>query len=538
MVFILQRYIFREVFKVFVPAVVALTLMMSLGSVLRPVQEYGVGPQQVVHLMGYFLPITLTFVLPMAALFATSMVYGRFASDNELDACKASGISLLTLVYPGLALAIMVAIANLILSFHVMPAFVHLAEKSLKADAKQILFRNIQRRGYYELPPDGRYRIYADRADLQNNMLSGVIIVELKGQGIEKIITSERAGVHFNPHKRFNEVRITPYNTYQMAAGDGGSFFVEQMSLTTEFGSLLRDNIKFKKVDEMKKIRAEPMRFYPVEKLARQVYAQFTTEILAEDIAGEIVSAPNGLYKLRSDEKIVEFTADGCSVRGERQIGLSGKVVVTESDAAGKRPLRTLRCTRAMLHIEGDELAPTLTMELYNAAWRLALPGGDGLEGLTQRHIIRGLILPEAVTDKFKCADVLESIEAASIASALRAGPSSKLTGLQDTLARKIQRTFVEIKAEMHTRLVFGIGCVSLTLIGLGLGIILKGGHLLSAFGASSAPAAVLIVCIMMGKNITKNPGAHAGSGIILMWAALVFLSVLAAVIIVRLLKN
>ena len=68
----------------------------------------------------------------MAALFAASLVYGRFASDNELDACRASGISLLTLVYPGLVLAILVAIANLILSFYVTPAFVQRAEKSLE----------------------------------------------------------------------------------------------------------------------------------------------------------------------------------------------------------------------------------------------------------------------------------------------------------------------------------------------------------------------------------------------------------------------
>ena len=79
MVFTLHRYIFREVFKVFVLAVVALTLMMSLGLILQPVQEYGVGPRQVLHLMGYFLPITLTFVLPIAARFATALVYGRFA---------------------------------------------------------------------------------------------------------------------------------------------------------------------------------------------------------------------------------------------------------------------------------------------------------------------------------------------------------------------------------------------------------------------------------------------------------------------------
>jgi len=132
MVFTLHRYIFRELLRVFVLAAVALTVMLSLGSILRPVQEYGVGPRQVIHLMGYFLPITLTFILPMAALFAGALVYGRLTSDNELDACRASGISLLTLVYPGFVLAIIVAIANLLLSFHVMPTFVRLAEKSLK----------------------------------------------------------------------------------------------------------------------------------------------------------------------------------------------------------------------------------------------------------------------------------------------------------------------------------------------------------------------------------------------------------------------
>src|SRR5271157_2057516 len=106
MVFTLHRYIFREVIKVFILATVALTLMMSLGSILRPVQEFGVGPAQVLRLMIYFLPVTLTFVLPMAALFATTLVYGRLANDNEIDACKASGISAFTLVYPGFILAV------------------------------------------------------------------------------------------------------------------------------------------------------------------------------------------------------------------------------------------------------------------------------------------------------------------------------------------------------------------------------------------------------------------------------------------------
>ena len=142
--------------KVFILATVALTLMMSLGSILRPVQEFGVGPGQVLRPYDLFPPCYPHLCPAYGRLFATTLVYGRLANDNELDACKASGISVLTLVYPGLILAIIVATANLLLSFYVMPAFVHQAEKSLKNDARQILFRNIQRKGYYSLPPDGR----------------------------------------------------------------------------------------------------------------------------------------------------------------------------------------------------------------------------------------------------------------------------------------------------------------------------------------------------------------------------------------------
>jgi len=539
MVFTLHRYIFRELLKVFVPTTIALTLILSLGSILRPVQEYGVGPRQVVHLMGYFLPIVLTFVLPMAALFAAALVYGRFASDNELDACRASGISLLTLVYPGVALAIIVAIANLILSFHVVPIFVHRAERSLKANAKQILFRNIQRKGYYKLPPKGQYLIYADQAYPQQNMLAGVVVTELKNNKIKKIITAESTRIDFDPQERFNEVQITASNTHQIGAEGEGWFDVGGLSLRMEFGSLLGDDIKFKKIGEMKKIRDVDLTlFYPIAKLARDTYSQFTVELLAEDIADKITDEPNSFYKLHSSEKFIDFTASRCSAGEGKEIELSDDVVVVEYDAAGKQRLRTLQCEKASLHLEGDELAPTLTMELDNPKWHKM----EGAEGLAMGWLrIRGLIIPKAVRDvanKFATENGLDAKKLVSESSVLQKGPSSKLRGLQDELQTEIQNTLAEIEAEIHTRLVFGIGCVSLIMIGIGLGIILRDGHLLSAFGASSVPAAVLVVCIMMGKNITKNPKVQTGSGILLMWGGLVFLSLVAIVMYRRLLKN
>jgi lipopolysaccharide export LptBFGC system permease protein LptF len=546
MLFTLHRYIFRELLRVFLLAAVALALILSLGSILQPIQEYGVGPRQVVHLMAYFLPITLTFVLPMAALFAGALVYGRFAGDNELDACRASGISVLTLVYPGAALAIIVAIANLLLSFYVMPVFVHRAEESLKADAKQILFRNIQRRRYYELPPDGRYLIYADQANLQNDTLSGVVVTEMKKSEIEKIRTAEAAKINFNVRGRSNEVKITAYKPSQMGAGGKGG--AQWGSLTMEFGSLLGDEIKFKKINEMKRIQADLMQFYPIEKLARETYAQLTIELLAHGIITRLAGIPksnetpaeaatdaNSFYELLGEPNSVKFTASQCSIQGE-VVELSGEVVVIEYDTGSKQSLHTLTCEKATLNLEGDKLAPTLTMDVHSP--RQAESGQ-----LKMRHVIHGLLPPQAVetvTNKFKTEGGVPRTErlASEISELSGLQPSPSLARLQSRLERKIRKTFVEIKAEIHSRLVFGTGCVPMILIGIGLGIIKRGGHPLSAFGASCVPAAVLIVCIMSGKQMTENLSAQTVSGVALMWTGLGFLSLLAVVIYGQLLRR
>jgi hypothetical protein len=123
-------------------------------------------------------------------------------------------------------------------------------------------------------------------------------------------------------------------------------------------------------------------------------------------------------------------------------------------------------------------------------------------------------------------------------ASVLPGSASSMLAGQRASLARQIRRTLVDIKAEMNSRLVFGIGCIPMIMIGIGLGIVNRGGHLLSAFGASCIPSAVLIVAIISGKHVTENMTAQGVSGILVMWAGLACLSVLATVIYARLART
>jgi hypothetical protein len=265
------------------------------------------------------------------------------------------------------------------------------------------------------------------------------------------------------------------------------------------------------------------MLFDPVAKLARRVYAQFTTELLAQQINLAIDSNDKKPFRLHSDRLLVELTANKCAVRDEKRLEITDDVTITERQLQSNRPARTLRCQKAFLNIEGDELAPTLTLDIRNAKW----PTDQSTENLLARYVINGLVLPQEVTDTFKTDDVLNEISPKAISAALHAGPG-----------RKTAKTLAEIASETHSRLVFGLGCITLILTGIGLGIILKGGHLLTAFAASAVPALALVACIMMGKNIAENLGAKSLSGISLMWTSLIILSALMVLMYRRMLKH
>jgi lipopolysaccharide export LptBFGC system permease protein LptF len=533
MVFTLQRYIFRDLLRVFLLATVGLTLVLSLGGILRPVQEYGVGPRQVLHILIYFMPITLTFVLPMAALFASALIYGRFAVDNELDACRASGVGLLTLIYPGFVLALLVAIANLLLSFHVMPYFVHLAEKSLKADAKQILFRNIQRKGYYGLPPDLRYFIYADYADAANDTLFGIVVIQYENERIKRIDTAEAAKVEFDARDKFNEVQLTIHRARQIgeAAND---YWVEigSLLLKKEFGSLLGDKIKFKKVDEMKQIRADLMRFDPIAKAARTAYTQLAAELLARDIAETLHAARGSFYELPGELRSIRLSATACALDKEMVVTLTPPVLVEEYDNRTGVRLRRLQCEKGEIYVEEDPAHPRLGLNLHSV---LDEEGG----GLLGQYVVTDLALPDKIRRGLESGSVLDVVSSpARVASLLGGPPSSILAKLQNTLRRVMGVVGAALRSEMSSRLVFGIGCVPMILIGIGLGIIQKGGHLLGAFGASCVPAAVLGAAIISGKRLTENVDTQSPHGVLVMWGGVAFLILLTALIYWRLLRR
>lgn len=533
MIYILHRYIFQELCKIFLLATVALTLILSLGSLLRPIQKYGVGPGQVVDLLVYFLPVTTSFVLPIAALFAASLAYGRLATDNEIDACKASGLSPLTLIGPGFLLAVLVALANLVLSFYVTPSFVYLADRSIHANLKQIVFRNLQRQGYYRLPPGDRYAVYADFANDQTDSLHGVIVLKTREGRLDRIMATEVARVWFDPADTRHEVRMSARNVLQMDLEQNDSVHVQGISLGMPFESLLSDRIRFKRLDDMERIRTDLLRFGPVEKQARQVSAQAMTELLADDLVRTFSAGRP--YEWTGTAHAVRISAapDAVSLGTGRTIHVAGPVQVTETDRSTDGPSRRWECEKAVITLDAEQGgAGELTLDLDKVR------SMDVAGTVILHYPVTGLAVPGAVVSSVTAPPLLDTLVSPGLVAGLSKGPSPHLTQAVDRLRREIRRTLSEIEAEIHSRLVFGIGCVPMILIGMGLGILRRGGHLLTAFAISCIPALILVVGVVSGSHIAKNPGSHGPLGLGLMWAALAVLWGMALVTLHRVVRH
>jgi hypothetical protein len=293
-------------------------------------------------------------------------------------------------------------------------------------------------------------------------------------------------------------------------------------------------SIKFLKIEQMSAIKASPMSYYPVAVSAWNAYERLAIEILGDEIKNTISAGRDNFYQLYNNEKLLRMTAKNCQVSpAGNQIELSDDVLLFEYDKKSGELIKSYRGQKLYIQLSAEtETRPStiLVITFPNAVWL-----DRGIEYIKPRYSAADIAVPNTVTAKLG-EDIIGTVRKHQFI----AQPSAQLTNLIKQLDRKIRITLFEIKGEIHSRLVFGIGCITLIIIGIGLGIRFRGGHMLTAFGISSIPAAVLLVVIMMGKNITQNRYSELGAdaGVSFMWAGLMFLTAFALMLYRKLQKN
>ncbi|HSW44147.1 MAG TPA: LptF/LptG family permease, partial [Phycisphaerae bacterium] len=187
MIGILQRYITRELAKTFVLAAIGLTLTFTLcGGVLNMVRAEVLTAVQLLRILGFVLPISLTLTLPISALFACAIVYGRLAADNEFDACRASGINIHRLLAPAIGLSLFTAAFTYTFTNHLIPLFIERLDELVRRDIQKIVYSALSNQGHLKFRDYVLYAgdTYLDEEDAETKsiIVQQAAFLQLEGE--------------------------------------------------------------------------------------------------------------------------------------------------------------------------------------------------------------------------------------------------------------------------------------------------------------------------------------------------------------------
>jgi lipopolysaccharide export system permease protein len=87
----------------------------------------------------------LPFSVPATTLFATCVVYGRLAHDNEILALKAAGVNILRIVWPALLLGLVTSGVTMGLFYELIPSTYYMMRARALNDIEEFLYARLKK---------------------------------------------------------------------------------------------------------------------------------------------------------------------------------------------------------------------------------------------------------------------------------------------------------------------------------------------------------------------------------------------------------
>ncbi|MGD2107884.1 MAG: LptF/LptG family permease [Phycisphaerae bacterium] len=523
----LQKYIFREMGKTFLLAAVGLTGVLGLGGGLLQMMKFGeTTPEQVVRLMGLLIPLSASLTLPIAALFSAAATYGRLSADNEFVACRSSGINMNVLFVPTIVLSLVAAGASFGLTNYVIPGMVRGLNELLRADLGKLIQQQLNQ-------PQGlaldRYRICADEygadpADAERITLRRVAFVETDEEAWVRYGTAREINLRFAVDEQ--SVRVSGWMSNLSYYDARLDRFVEEASQvipTNEYKSGVRLKIKFLNLNELLHYRASPGKWYEVrdeiERLRKSVGATLLSEAIGEAFRrGGVITLQDERTRYLIEPETVRSDPDTASLEFSN--------VRIEETQGGR--VRTIAADRASIKMGGGRTLDECTLAIEVQDARLA-SGGTVIE--RAKTTLTPVGMPPEIVER----------AAAMSEAELLAGPSEPLNEPLERkrfMARAVRgETVRKIVAAIHERAAFSVSIFMLSILGAALGVILRGSHLMTAFGISFVPMLFVLVMIVTGKQMSRNPGTHE-LGLLVIWSGIIVVVGVDVLIMTRLLRR
>lgn len=224
---ILYRYIIRELifpFLVSLGIISFLFVMQTAVYLLDKIISKGIEPSIVLEVFIVQLGWIVVLAVPMAVLMGSLWTFGRMSGDNEITSIKASGQSLLTLLFPVLSAATILTVLLFFFNDLILPDANHhtsnlLSDISRKRPAAliepKILIRDFT-----------GYTIYTDDVNPRTGMLSKVRIFTDAVNQDPTLTIADSGTVRMTPDQAYLELTLYDGETHSYSRKKADDYFV------------------------------------------------------------------------------------------------------------------------------------------------------------------------------------------------------------------------------------------------------------------------------------------------------------------------
>ncbi|MCB9851164.1 MAG: LptF/LptG family permease [Phycisphaerales bacterium] len=526
MLWTLQTYIFREMGKTFLLTSIGLIAVIGLGGgVMNMIELEGVGALQLLKIIGLIIPVAATLTLPIAALYAATVTYGRLSADNELVACRSGGINIHVLFLPTVVISLVSAVCSFVFINFVIPSMIRNLDRFVSDDLPRIIKQQLSSSDRFSLRD--KYVIYSDSTELVTTedgqpilRLNGVAFSEMDDNAWRQFGTARTVHIAFGHYDGMPTLAADMYNINVYDAARGGFFSqAHQPILESTIPRRVPVKIKWLTLGGLLEYRAAPETFPDVqEQLTRLRGGIARAEFFAQlkdsfSKTGEVHFGDAETTMSIRSKKLATDVKDG-------RPRFLEDVLIIERHADGL--VRTIRSAAAAVDVRQGTRLDELEIDVQaNENVSIQDPrAGDSATRRDREKFEPILLDPRIIhaAEGFPAEKILD-------ASTSSLGFGEWVHDHRMKLIGHVQGISREITGELHTRIAFSVSVFALVILGAALGIVFRGSQVLVAFGISFVPSLLVISMIIMGKQLIEKPGmTMIGVGVVWLGIAIVVL--------------
>jgi len=190
----------RELAKVWLLAFAAMTLVFTLAVGLQRLHQVGVSFSLLLKILPLLALRVFPYTMPIAAVLAATLVYGRLSADREVQALRAAGVHLGQIILPALLLGVGLSLVASLLTLVVIPESKYRASMLAKAGVAELVESLLAGR----IDRISRFR-FCDFQTAPEGQMQRVVIIQYQG----RVRTRRIRALEARPRVELEQGRLT-----------------------------------------------------------------------------------------------------------------------------------------------------------------------------------------------------------------------------------------------------------------------------------------------------------------------------------------